>query len=115
MKRRAFTLTEVMVVVLIIAIIAAIAVPQWVTARGRSQQKVCMTQLREMESAKEMFATESRLSAGDTVVMADIFPSYLQGTAAPQCPGGGTYTLQTVGTPPTCSLGNAAQNPHKID
>lgn len=115
MKRRAFTLTEVMVVVLIIAIIAAVAVPQWVTARGRSQQKTCMTQLREVEGAKEMFATEARLAEGDTVTMGNIFPTYLKGNVAPHCPGGGTYSLQTVGVSPTCSLGVAGQFKHKID
>lgn len=115
MKRRAFTLTEVMVVVLIIAIISAIAVPQWVTARGRSQQKTCMTQLRAIGGAKEMFATETRLTTGDTVTMANIFPTYLKGNLAPRCPGGGTYALQTVGVSPTCTLGVAGSFQHRIN
>ena len=113
-SKKAFTLVEVMVVVLIVATIAAVAVPQWVTARGRSQQKGCMSQLRAIETAKEVYATEARLAPGDTVLIPDIWPSYIKGVTFPRCPGGGIYSIEPVGEVPTCSLRALASNAHKI-
>lgn len=113
--RSAFSLVEMMVVVLILAILIAIAVPQWYNARGKAHQKVCMTQLREIDGAKEFYASEHRLAPGSAVAVGDLWPEYLKGNAFPACPAGGTYTLQPIGTAPTCSLQGAAAYPHGID
>lgn len=113
-RTKAFTLVEIMIVVLIIGILLAIAVPQWVGTRSRSQQKTCISQLRAISGAKEQFAMEFNKATGDAVVAADLVPTYLKGSALPACPAGGTYTIQNVGTEPTCSLGGQATNPHVL-
>lgn len=110
-----FSLVEVMVIVLIAATILAIAVPQWYTARGKTHQKVCMTQLREIDGAKEYYAAEHRLAPNSPVSSSDLWPEYLTGNAFPACPAGGNYFLQPIGTAPTCSLAGAADFPHEID
>lgn len=103
-----------MVVVLILAIILSIAVPQFLTARGLSQQKVCVSQLSAIDMAKEMFATEARLAPGAPVTVPDLWPEYIKGTTFPRCPGGGEYALQDVGVDPTCTLASLARVPHNI-
>ncbi|MCO5297335.1 MAG: prepilin-type N-terminal cleavage/methylation domain-containing protein [Fimbriimonadaceae bacterium] len=113
-RRKAFTLVEIMIVVLIIGILLAIAVPQWVGTRSRSQQKTCISQLRAISGAKEQFAMEFNKGTGDPVVAGDLVPTYIKGTSLPTCPAGGTYTIQNIGTEPTCSLSGQAPNPHVL-
>lgn len=113
-RNKAFTLVEIMIVVLIIGILLAIAVPQWVGTRSRSQQRTCISQLRAISGAKEQFAMEYGKSNGDAVLAADLVPSYLKGAALPSCPSGGAYTIQNVGTEPTCSLSAQAPHPHVL-
>lgn len=92
-----------MIVVLLIAMLITIAVPGFMMARKRSQHKTCLSNLRQMMDAKSIMALDQRLSDGDPVGVADIFPEYIRGTGYPECPSGGTYDLEAVGTPPTCS------------
>ena len=73
--KSAFTLVEIMIVVLIIGILLAIAVPQWVATRSRAQQRTCLSQLRAISQAKEQFAMEAGKSAGDPVVGGDLAPT----------------------------------------
>lgn len=99
-----FTVMEVMIVVLIVGVLVSIAVPQFLRARGRSMQRTCMQNLRKIADAKEVFAQEHKKADGDTVTMSDLYPDYVRGAAPPSCPAGGTYTVGTVGTEPTCSF-----------
>lgn len=91
-----------MIVVMIIAILISVAVPQFILARHRSWQRTCLSNLRQIGNAKEVWAMEMRATAGDPVVAADIVPDFIRGSALPICPGGGNYTLQPVGDTPTC-------------
>lgn len=101
-----------MIVVLIIGILLAMAVPQWVATRSRTQQRTCMSQLKAIGSAKEQFAMETGKSNGDAVVAGDLAPTYMKGATIPSCPGGGAYTIGVVGTDPSCSLSGAPVFPH---
>jgi prepilin-type N-terminal cleavage/methylation domain-containing protein len=105
-SRRGFTLLEVMIVVLVIAVLVAIAVPNFIAARENSRRKTCISNLRLLDGAKEQWAMATNARAGAVVVMSDLtLGGYLRGPAAgPSCPGGGGYTLRTVGETPTCSL-----------
>ena len=100
--RRAFTLVEIMIVVLIIGILMAIAVPNFINARETSRRNSCIANLKEIDSAKEEFAMEGMLDTGATVAQTDLVPTYIK--SFPTCPGGGTYTIDVVGTDPSCSL-----------
>lgn len=101
--RRAFTLVEIMIVVLIIGLLLSIAVPQWIRARENSQAKSCITTLKKMGDAKDIWAQENNIPTGGAATMADIWPDYLRGSAPPSCPSSGAYTVNPVGSDPECS------------
>jgi prepilin-type N-terminal cleavage/methylation domain-containing protein len=69
--RRGFTLVEIMIVVAIIALLAAIAVPGFLRARKRSQASRTLNDLRLIDSAVDQYAIETNRSRGDPVAVAD--------------------------------------------
>lgn len=108
MKRNkaGFTLVEIMIVVLIIALLAAIAIPSFVRARERSRASGCINNLRQIDAAKEQWAMENNANQGDA--FAGDLANYIKGVAAgatPTCPSSGTYTIAAIGANPTCSIG----------
>ncbi|MFY7954466.1 MAG: competence type IV pilus major pilin ComGC [Armatimonadaceae bacterium] len=111
--RKAFTLVEIMIVVLIIGVLLAIAVPNFVRARESSRAKACVSNLKQIDSAKEQLAMDSKLGGGATITngMTDLL-TYLK--KEPTCPSGGTYTIGAVGTDPTCSHGGTGANAHAL-
>ncbi|MBX3117729.1 MAG: prepilin-type N-terminal cleavage/methylation domain-containing protein [Fimbriimonadaceae bacterium] len=107
MRKRAFTLVEIMIVVLIIGVLLAIAVPQFMRARAKSQARTCVANLRQIEAAKEMFAMENKLQNGAPVTINDIWPTYIRQSNKPECPNSGVYTIDVVGTVASCSYVDA--------
>lgn len=104
-SRRGFTLIEIMIVVLIIAVLLAIAIPNFMKARDTSRTKACVANLRQIDTGKVQFAMDQKLAGGAAVAMTDLVPAYVKST--PACPAGGTYTVGAVDTDPTCSIGAA--------
>lgn len=98
-----------MIIVGIIAVLAAIAVPNFINSRGRSRQRTCQTNLRVIDQAKYQFAFEHAIDDGGTVNATDLTPNYIR--AIPSCPSGGTYTINVLGTAPTCTQ-NTGSYPH---
>ncbi|MEN6521299.1 MAG: prepilin-type N-terminal cleavage/methylation domain-containing protein [Armatimonadota bacterium] len=103
-----FTLIEIMIVVLIIAILLAIAVPNFLRARESSRAKSCQGNLRQIETAKEQWAMDTKAAADAAPTMANLTPDYIK--SEPACPSNGSYTTApgTIGdmsTSPACSLG----------
>src|SRR5438876_11918490 len=76
-KRAGFTLVEIMIVVAIIALLAAIAVPGFLRARKRSQASRILNDLRMIDSACDQYAIETNRKTGDTVAVAD-WTNYLK-------------------------------------
>ncbi len=100
-RKRGFTLIEIMIVVLIIGILMAIAVPNFVKARTQSRQNSCIASLKQVDAAKEQWAMDNRKNTGDTPVWGDLTPTYVR--TQPVCPAGGTYTINAIGTLPVCN------------
>jgi Tfp pilus assembly protein PilE len=103
-----------MIVVLIIGILMAIAVPNFIKARETSRRNSCIANLKQIDGAKEQWAMDNRKATGDACAMSDIAGTYMKGPATgPVCPSGGAYTVNVVGTTPVCSLA-AAPNLHVL-
>ena len=66
-KNAGFTLVEIMIVVAIIGLLAAIAIPNFVKARQTAQRNACIRNLHEIDGAKEEWALETKKSAGSAV------------------------------------------------
>lgn len=108
-RRQGFTLVEIMIVVLIIGILLAIAVPNYVQARETSRRKSCVGTLLRIDIAKQQWAMGNNKEPTDTPNWTDIVgpAGYIKGdpTTFPTstCPSGGAYTMNDVSTPPQCS------------
>ena len=110
-KTAGFTLVEIMIVVLIIGILLAIAIPNFIAAREASRAKACIGNLKQIDSAKQQWAMDNKVASPGT----DPGVPTLVGTAAyiksaPNCPSSGTYTPGNLATSPVCSVGSNATN-----
>ena len=100
-KRSGFTLVEIMIVVAIIGLLAAIAIPSFMKARTTSQQNACINNLRQIESGKEQWALAAQVASGADVVSTAI-EGYMK--KIPACPAGGVYSYNKMGTDATCTI-----------
>ena len=96
-----FTLVEIMIVVAIIGLLAAIAIPNFVKARQSAQKNACINNLRQIDGAKEQWALEQKKNQGDAITQTEV-DGYIKG-GTPKCPASGTYAYGTVGASPTCT------------
>src|ERR1700720_4848327 len=96
-RKSGFTLVEIMIVVAIIGLLAAIAIPNFVRARTTAQQNAFINNLRQVDRAKQQWALEFKAAPTDTPAFTDIQPYLGRGTAgtAPLCPSDSTKTVAT--------------------
>jgi prepilin-type N-terminal cleavage/methylation domain-containing protein len=110
--KKGFTLVEIMIVVAIIGILIAIAVPGFLRARENSRGQACQENLTKIDGAKEQWALEFKHSNGTELSDSDEFlgDANIFGTNGyvkkpPKCPSSGTYTVHDIGDDPVCSIG----------
>ena len=103
-KKGGFTLVEIMIVVAIIGLLAAIAIPNFVKARKTAQTKTCVANLRQIDGAKQQWAIDEKKNGTDLPGSGDLYGTALYLKTAPTCPLSGTYVIGTVSANPTCSL-----------
>jgi len=119
-----FTLVEIMIVVAIIGLLAAIAIPNFVRARETAQQNACINNLRQIDSAKQQWALETRQGTNATPSETEIGP-YLGRSGSTTnlfCPSGGSsgtnfassYDILAVSTAPTCKIGATFAKTHVL-
>src|SRR6478735_12481521 len=114
-RRGGFTLVEIMIVVAIIALLAAIAVPNFLRARKRSQATRVLEDLRMIDSAIDQYAIETNKTTGATVGWTDI-KSYLKTGSALYNSGGadlfgnsfGSFTVDTLPSVPSTTKSSLA-------
>jgi prepilin-type N-terminal cleavage/methylation domain-containing protein len=91
-RKAGFTLIELMIVIAIIAILAAILVPNFIRARAQGQLSSCESNEKNIGTALEMYSTDNsgRYPSGTTGFGGEITPNYLK--VVPTCPSAGTDT-----------------------
>src|ERR1035441_7531045 len=103
-RNSGFTLVEIMIVVAIIGLLAAIAIPNFVRARSTAQKKACINNLRQIDGAKQQWGLENKAISTAAPAQSVLMPYLGRGSAGnwPTCPASGSYTVNVLNVAPVC-------------
>lgn len=99
-----FTLLETMITVAIVSLLAAMAIPNYVTAKTQSHSRTCIASLKQIENAKSVWALNNNQPDTATPTWEQLVPDYIK--SRPTCPASGTYTIADLNTNPSCTIAN---------
>ena len=100
----AFTLLEIMIVVTLIGVLAAVAIPRFGDAVAKTQARACIANLKTIDMAKAEWMVAARKPSDATPADEDLFGKGKPLRDKPACPAGGTYDLRQANEKPTCSV-----------
>jgi prepilin-type N-terminal cleavage/methylation domain-containing protein len=100
-----FTLVEIMIVVTIIGLLLLIAIPNFFKNREIAQSNTCISNLRVLDTAKQLWGMETGKGDDDEPEEEDLVGYGLYLTKMPHCPTDGTYYFNTIGEWPSCDAG----------
>jgi prepilin-type N-terminal cleavage/methylation domain-containing protein len=101
--RRGFTLVEILITVAIIGILVAVAMPNFVKSRAHARKQLCIENLSQIETAKQLWGLEKGKKDGDVPEDGDLFGPDKHVKVRPTCPGAGRYEVNAIGTTATCT------------
>jgi len=102
--KQGFTLVEIMIVVAIIGLLAAVAIPNFMRARETAQTNACIANLKQIDGAKTLWSLDT--GASTTPGWTDVVTAYIK--KQPACPAGGTYTIGGLNADPSCTVSGHA-------
>jgi hypothetical protein len=98
------------VLVAVIGLVAAIAIPSFIKARNTAQMNGCVNNMRMIDAGKEQWALSAKAVGGSAVDEVGV-QKFLPSNVTPVCPSQGAYTYHDVGTDPECSIHGLLSNP----
>ena len=99
-----FTLVEIMVVVAIIGLLVTIAIPNYFKNREIAQKNTCLSNLRVIDTAKQLWGIETGKGPSDVADDSDLVGATLYMRKKPACPAGGDYTYWEISESPECTI-----------
>lgn len=103
LRRKGFTLVEIMIVVAIIGLLAAIAIPNFVKARETAQVNACIANLKQIEGAQQVALLDGAAASVDQLSWAILSNNYIK--SEPHCPSNKALNYIVTTDPPTCPTG----------